>query len=578
MPLLVLLIVALICLPIIVGYGVKILVNNLAAQGKTFAMVPEMTGLIVEKFRKMHRVFIAISSGPRFLEFRAYVDSRNRRLLGLPPREEDLKGTHYKDHPENLPWFINADELPPKGYKPIDPYYKKPEDMEQGYTLISRGMSLVFIGLWWPIYKVVEWYETRSEQEKFSAMTKEEQLKERAKQLKIPKHSVDLSENVYTFKKAPSGVADMPDFMPMLESADPIGVQSELAIYLRVHDVYKTIYNVDFPISAIKNLILGHWREVLSKLSFAKYIDKAVEETDLVSKQPADVNLGKLIPQILQEANIQLRLKLGIWQDFEKSEAEVKQLLGIPVACQIDTAKDYTDEEIKKMPWSDKDPQKELTDEEFDELKKKISEFKQDIIQLRVIVTDPKTGDVIGQYARRASLCPFLPERYPEEGKPVDIMYHSWGAWLRNVEVIDLEATEEAKKMLIKQLEALFNKRATIVGAQATEAQLALTGSGLAKQLKAQLEALTGDGSEVSLAQAEENLIQLTFYQTLKELPKEGRTFFLQLPNFASMFKKSDGEFGILKEAADILKKNPKLLESLKAMFEPAEQPGKEQS
>ncbi len=564
-------------------YGWNILVNKLAARGRTFAMVPEMTGLIVEKFRKMHRVFIAISAGPRFRELVAYVDSRNRRIWGFPDRDVEVEekvnrfyGAHrikiqkkynipdldkpdtfpadnadaikkrsarlegaaarYRDSlEERIPYFLEAAKIPsnyqlPSGWTQPTPVPR------HGYTLIARGSSFVYIGLIWAIYKVVEWFETRGEQEVFAKMTPDQQAVEQKKREKIPKHSVTLREQVHDFPSVNKKDVTAVEKIPNYDSSDPIGVASDLRLLTRAHDPFKVIYSIDFPISAIRALVLTHWRETISELSFAELLERTTEEVEQQESAAASKHeltkkvMEKLIPAILQVANTNLRLKLGIWQRKDEAFAKIDSL--------------------------------NLSNDKKQELKGKLETR---TIKVKKLGKSGGSTEDFDLYVRRMNFVPWLEERYPEESLPADLIYHAWGIFLRDAFVTDLELADEAdRKKLSLQVEAMFKRRERIILADAEQIEFEKQGLGLARKLEAQLQVLTGK-DKVSLAEAENVLTQLTYYQeTLKNLPKEGRQLFFQLPNLAEMFPKQNGGFEILRTIGRLLGDNPKLLEGLK--------------
>lgn len=134
-----------------------------------------------------------------------------------------------------------------------DPSCDTAQDGKIKIIRVHKGLK--WIGWWWK-YKVKEWYET-----------KKDELDPNVQ----PLHSVALDEQVFKYTRPKSD--DDATGIPSLTTADLIEVYTILIINMVVYNPIKALYYIRHRKTAILNMIVPVWREVITSFNFFEYGD-----------------------------------------------------------------------------------------------------------------------------------------------------------------------------------------------------------------------------------------------------------------------------------------------------------------
>lgn len=271
---------------------------RLGENGKWFGIVNTMKVVFVEKYGKLHKIY-------------------------LNPTSDLLRETEdWKNKKEGKRESGESEESD-----------KDPEKEKIYEVVIVKGSGLFWLGPPW-IYKIRAF--------PWSVHDKKRYLEEGETddpEKKIP-HSLFMGD--YTLrlksrwqgpdKKALSSGYDEHG-VPNYETADPVQVASALTLIFRIKDYEKAGYRLQYPKDTMQDMILGEWREVLGSHKFFSEIlsdldqegkEEGGEKTAGKRKSMSNLDdmdieklLGKYKPEIIQVAAKYLAVQLGIakWND-----------------------------------------------------------------------------------------------------------------------------------------------------------------------------------------------------------------------------------------------------------------------
>jgi len=180
--------------------------------------------------------------------------------------------------------------------------------------IIRVHKGLKWIGVPWK-YRVREWYETESDEldptiQPLHSVGLEEQVTRYSRQKSASEETAEKQADVLTTEKR------LEISVPSLQTADLIELFADLVVNTVVYDPIKALYYIRHRKTAIFNMILPIWREVVGKFFFFEYGDTLEKDFKTV--------VGKKIIKLSQK----FRVALGISEEEgEGDEAIEKPIL-----------------------------------------------------------------------------------------------------------------------------------------------------------------------------------------------------------------------------------------------------------